>query len=304
MSMKKKKHSQTKKPSNKEYIVISASIEDYVPFDIRSNKPMCYKENTLEPNTSSLVLQEVEEVEFITRPKEKKNTLQYYAPNNVGILLSISQKSLSKARNLYKEHLNPTKINHLDNLGDLGKRETIIKKSQIVYDFIEEIQIAIVFGFNALEAFVNLSIPNNYEYRTSPTNKGIVEIYDKKAIERWTNLQTKLGDILVNIYETSDIRKTKLWNNFLEFEKMRNEITHQKSIGDTDFYKKYLKGNTFTFCECPSEIIKFFYQALEDQNRTNPLWPWVIDRDASLPVSYDYDPSNFEIIGNIFEGKQ
>lgn len=155
-----------------------------------------------------------------------------------------------------------------------------------------------------MEAFANLSIPNDYKYLSPPNSKGVVEIFDKQAIERWTSLRVKLSDILVEIHETPDIKKTKVWGQYLEFEKMRNQIVHQKSIEDTDFYKKYLQSSIFTSCATPIEVIKFFYAALHEKNQTNPLWPWIVNMKASLPVSYNYDPGKFEVIGNIYEGEK
>lgn len=68
MSKKKKKNkSHTKDENSKEYVVFARNPESYTSFDIRSNKPLCYKEKSLEPNAASMVLQEIEEVEFPTR---------------------------------------------------------------------------------------------------------------------------------------------------------------------------------------------------------------------------------------------
>ena len=58
-----------------------------------------------------------------------------------------------------------------------------ILNTKIIYNYIEEIQTAIVFGYTALEAFSNLSIPEKYVYTAKPNSKGIVEAFDKMAIE-------------------------------------------------------------------------------------------------------------------------
>lgn len=60
-----------------------------------------------------------------------------------------------------------------------------------MYNFIETVQVAIVFGYTALETFANLSIPQNLEYKANINSKGIIKIYNKNAIERWVTLITK-----------------------------------------------------------------------------------------------------------------
>lgn len=298
------KKSTNKEQTGTDFIVITKNPEDYTPFDIRANKPICFKENPLKGGNGSMVLQEVESIKFPTKINGKNNTLNYYAPNNVGMLLSISQKSLLEAKLIYKKELNPDAVNHLEDYENMNRKETIIRKSKIMYDFIETVQIAIVFGYTALEAFANLSIPSNYQYKSDINSKGIIEIYDKKAIERWVTLKLKVSDILVEVYKTKDIKKTKLWNQFLQFEQLRNEIIHQKAIEDTKFYHKYLQKDFFNICNVPEDIIKFFYDELEGRDTTNPLWPWIIDRAAGIPMSYDYKSENLEVIGNIYEGRQ
>jgi len=47
-----------------------------------------------------------------------------------------------------------------------------------------------------------LKIPIGYEFLISIKNKGIKEVHDKNAIERWINLGEKLSKILPDIYET------------------------------------------------------------------------------------------------------
>lgn len=69
MGKKKKRKQPYLQKNSKEYVVITKHLEDYVPFDIRSNKPICYKDNS---NGGSMVLQEFEEIEFSTRIKDKK----------------------------------------------------------------------------------------------------------------------------------------------------------------------------------------------------------------------------------------
>lgn len=296
--MAKKNKTATKQQSSKEYHVITKYPSDYKLFDIRATKPICYKDSPIVGSDASMVLQEIDVIEFTTKINGKQNKLQYYSPNNVGILLSISNKSLLKAKEVYDHSLNPDKVDHLNGNGI----EWLINKSSVVYDYIENIQTAIVFGYTALEAFTNLSIPVNYEFKSEPNNKGVTEIYDKEAIERWLPLRTKISQILLEVYDTPSITQKNIWNKFLQFEEMRHEIIHQKSINQTNFYKKYFKTASFDLCCTPEEIIKFFYEERKNKEETNPLWPWIINTSNDFPISYNYKPENFEVIGNTYEG--
>lgn len=285
---------------SKEYIVVNVRPEDYIVPDIRSKKPLTYKNNN---DTGAMVLQEVDEIKFNNKFEGERNTLSYFSPNNVGILLSVANKSLDEAKQIFNESLNPQKVDHRLTSKKGGKLDNIKLDSCITYDFIESIQISLVFGYTALETFANLSIPNNYKYQPGANHKGIEEIYDKDAIERWVPLRDKISNILTEVYSTVPIKKNKVWNDFIRFEELRNEIIHQKTINETSFYKKYFKSNFFKVCSTPEEVIKFFYEERKDKYTTNPLWPWVINSKNDFPISREYNPQNFELVGNVFEGK-
>ena len=173
--------------------------------------------------------------------------------------------------------------------------------SSKVCDYIECIQTAIVFGYTALETFANLSIPEGYRYNTRNNYKGTTEVFDKKAIERWVSLKVKFQFILKEVYKTKKPELQKWWGHFLNLEKYRNDIIHQKSINNTSFYKTYFKRTIYSICESPVSIIKFFYQAHAENNRTNPLWPWLVNEQNYFPIT-EFNSKNFEVIGNLYEG--
>lgn len=286
--------------NGKEYIVVNVRPKDYKVEDTRSKKPLTFKNNN---DTGSMILQEIDEIKFNNKYDGERNTLSYFSPNNVGILLSVANKSLNKAKLIFNESLNPQKVDHRLNSKEGEKLEKIKHDSHITYDFIENIQISLVFGYTALETFANLSIPNNYKYEPGVNHKGIEEVYDKEAVERWIPLRDKISIILTDIYSTIPIKKKKIWNDFMRFEELRNEIIHQKTINETNFYKKYFTSKFFKVCSTPEEIIKFFFEERKDKTTTNPLWPWVISSKNEFPVSREYNPQNFELVGNLYEGK-
>ncbi|MBI5324631.1 MAG: hypothetical protein HZB41_05065 [Ignavibacteriae bacterium] len=283
---------------NKQGLVYCIQPEQYEIFDDRIKKPICFKsiENGIEKG--SMIFQELDEVNF------KKNPLTYFPPNNVGLLLSISKRHLSEARELFKKEIDPNVVNHSYVETTQNTNEFLINKSKIIADFIETIQICIVFGYTALDAFTNLSITENYEYKVNVKNKGIIELYDKKAIERWIGLSDKVSKILTEIYKTKKIETTKFWSYFIKLENYRHDIIHQKSIEKTEFYKNYFNKDIFEVCSCPELVLKFFYESQSSKQRTNPLWPWLINKEKEFPISTDFNSQNFEVIGNLYEGKK
>ena len=169
-------------------------------------------------------------------------------------------------------------------------------------DYIECLQTAIVFGYTSVETFVNLSIPNEYTFETKNDSKGIKETYDKAAIERWLSLKMKLQYVLKEIYKTKNPESQKWWGHFSNLEEYRNEIIHQKSIKSTSFYKAYFKKSIFQACESPLSVFRFFYETHAENNRTNPIWPWLVNDKNYFPVNLQYDSQDFEVIGNVHEG--
>lgn len=269
----------------------------YDIFDIRINKPIWYREIKDSKEVGSMVFQEMDEVNF------SKNPFNFFAPNNIGMLLSISQRYKGFAKELYDNKINPRKVSHSYVDTDKDKKKFLQEQSIIAADYIELIQISIVFAYTAIESFVNLSIPEDYEYKVNVKNKGITEIYDKTAIERWVSLCDKISNILTQVYNTSKIESQKFWSRFKALEKNRHNIIHQKSINRTEFYKEYFKENIFKQIDCAEEILQFFYDAHAKDNRTNPLWPWAIGKEKVFPTA-EFVSDNFEVIGNLYEGKK
>lgn len=282
---------------NKQGLVYCIQPDQYDIFDDRISKPICIKKIEKGVETGSMVFQELDEVNF------PKNPLAYFPPNNVGLLLSVNKKHLNQAKEIYKNDIDPNKVNHSFAATTMDKKQFLKNKSKTIADYIETIQVCIVFGYTALEAFANLSITDDFEYKVNVKSKGITELYDKKAIERWVTLGEKLSKILPEIYETKKIDSNKFWDYFVKLEKYRHDIIHQKTIERTDFYKTYFHKDIFEICACPETVLKFFYSAHADKQKTNPLWPWLINKDKEFPLTTDFKSENFEVVGNLFEGK-
>ena len=286
-----------KTKNHKTGLVVGLFPEQYQIADPRLNKPVCHQQIEDGKITGSMLLQDLE-----TAQVEEGKEVIYFCPNNIAVLLSISSKSLDKARKLHGEFFHSPSVEfRLDKIEE-DKKTFLNRVSSTVCDYIEHVQTAVVFAYTALETFANLSIPEGYSYHTENKSKGIRETYDKEAIERWLSLKIKIQHILREIYCTKRVEHQKWWGHFSNLEKYRNDIIHQKTITSTSFYKEYFKIAVFQSCESPLPIIKFFYEAHAENNRTNPIWPWLVNDKNYFPVSVQYNSSNFEVIGNLHEG--
>jgi hypothetical protein len=285
------------KKNNKTVLVVGLLPQQYQIADIRLNKPVCHQQIEDGKVTGSMLLQDLETT-LIGEGKE----ITYFCPNNIAVLLSVSSKSLAKAKQLYEEFFNSPSIEFRPEKIEGDKKAFLNRVSKTVCDYIEHVQTSVVFAYTALETFANLSIPYGYTYQTENKSKGIVEIYDKEAIERRLSLKVKFQYILRKIYDSEKLERQKWWGHFSNLERYRNDIIHQKTINTTSFYKEYFKKTIFQACETPLPIIKFFYETHAEHNRTNPIWPWLVNEKNYFPVTTQYDSKNFEVVGNIYEG--
>lgn len=89
-------------------------------------------------------------------------------------------------------------------------------------------------------------------------------------------------------------------SRFIELEKLRHSIIHQKTIEHTEFYKEYFNYSIFELCGVAEKIIQFFYENCLYDFSTNPLWPWITGKEDIFPRSH-YNPDWFEKSGSIYD---
>ncbi|CED57371.1 putative uncharacterized protein [Aliivibrio wodanis] len=278
--------------NSKSSLVVGLTPHGYKISDLRMTKPTFH---FVKDGSGSMLIQELDTVKL-----NRSRKISYFVPNNIGMLISISSKASNRANKIFNQKFKNSSY-ELDVTKLTGnKNDAISAISTDVYDYIEEIQSAIVFAYTALEAFANLSIPQDYVYQIKKNSKGISESYDKTAIERWLSLKTKIKSILPELYGTSVVDKHTWWGQFVTLEEYRNEIIHQKSIGSTEFYKPYFKDSIFNIINCIESVISFFYVAHHANGKTNEVWPWLKEH-ADIP-SVEFQQSQFEVTGNVYQG--
>lgn len=112
--------------------------------------------------------------------------------------------------------------------------------SDVVYPFIEASMKAQIFMAMAIEAFLNLMIPNNYKY--SRMRKGKTEELSKEDIERKCSFEEKV-EIISLIKKLSDLKQQKFWPISLDVISLRNDIIHWKTLGTpfSNYEKTYIR---------------------------------------------------------------
>lgn len=282
--------------SKKLTLVVGINPDNYEIDDYRLRKPIWHQKKENDHIVGSGLFQELD------RLRVNNNEITYFQPNNIAILLSISQKQLKLAKVFFDTQFDNSK-NELNYFNHPGNRKKFIgEKSKAICDYIELVETSVVFSYTSLEAFSNISIPKNYNYSYKNKSKGTVEIYDKEAVERWISLKDKISIILPDIYGVKKPTLKKWWSDFINLENYRHDIIHQKTIGSTEFYKKYFKENIFRICNTAETVIQYFYDETAKQNRTNIMWPWLRKTKSEFPISFEFDELNAEVIGNLYEG--
>jgi hypothetical protein len=94
---------------------------------------------------------------------------------------------------------------------------------------LERIIESVLLAFTAIEAFANETIPDDYileHYRTSDV---ILEISDKREIERFVSLDEKLHRILPEIIGCVSPKGTRSWQEYKQLKRTRDRIVHMKT---------------------------------------------------------------------------
>lgn len=151
-------------------------------------------------------------------PLTKKKHLTLVLPNATALCLNASERAWESAREMRKV----AKI-------DSSIKATVqFDSTGISFDFLERVMESIVMAVTALEAFVNDNIPDDFEYHTHKKNKVILEVMDKKAIERWISLDEKISEVIPKAKSIKSPKGTKCWEGYVELRRVRDRIVHLK----------------------------------------------------------------------------
>ena len=143
-----------------------------------------------------------------------KEQLSFGIPSAAALYLEISDKAFGEAFRLKKMAFTRTNKNEM--------------RPEFIFEYFEQMAVAVVFGYTALEAFANVCIPEAYYFEKK--HKEIYAALGKENIERQVDLETKLRKILPEVLKSEKIAGTKLWQDFRYLKEIRDRFIHIKSF--------------------------------------------------------------------------
>ncbi|MEG6165184.1 hypothetical protein [Enterobacter ludwigii] len=208
--------------------------------------------------------------EVISAKIERKK-ISFSRPNEISLSMNIAKKSLDKALEIRSAIIKLIQPNQKNNFYGDGLDH--------IYDYLEEVQKTIIFSYKAIEALCNSAIPEDYTYKKDLSKKGISEIYNKSAIERWLSTSEKVSKILPDVYKCPSPSNQNFWGHFKKLEELRNEIIHSKSSTSSKLLSEILSSDIDKyFKSCESMLLYFF--KVDKQNHFFPL----TSKISELPI--------------------
>lgn len=137
-------------------------------------------------------------------------------------------------------------------------------KHSDIYDYLEKLQISVLFTYTAVEAFANVAIPENFTYERI-NSKQIREVLSKTAIERWCTTSEKVGDVLPLVFGVDSPKDQDYWTDFKSLEDVRNAIVHPKTVDsnlnmESSFFEGFFKEVIFRYLQAVRDIIEYYAQ--------------------------------------------
>lgn len=187
-----------------------------------------------------------------------KNTrIEFSTPNLISMFINVSHKAFIESTNTYRKFIKPK-------LGNGKTAEFKDDELTQLYDYLEAVKISVIFAYNSIEAFANISIPDDFKYENK-NNRGIKEIWDKEAIQRWMTTSEKLTNILPELRNLGNPKGEKFWSDFKNLEQLRNDIIHPK-LGSEELntsntiHKKFFNEEVFKWIKSTGDVLRFYCQ--------------------------------------------
>jgi len=149
--------------------------------------------------------------------------------NLTSMILNISDEAFKKAKEILDNKLTPFLQTDTTNSfywfgGDKEKNS---------FDFIEQLFVAVIFAYTAVECFVNNCIPENFEEERQVSKNGVVtlERVNKDWITRYDTLDHKLKSVLPPIYKYKfEANELSFWQEFKILKNLRDNSVHPKTL--------------------------------------------------------------------------
>jgi len=148
------------------------------------------------------------------------------------------------------------------------------KSEAILFELMQKRMASIVFAHTALEAFANEVIPENAVVTNERDDKKCTETYNKSQIERYINLDEKIGTILPQLYGVESPKGKKIWQEYLKLKTLRDRIIHiksddRKSVSPEDetIWKELLNKRNPDFSLEAKGIIGYLIEKVKEKPR-------------------------------------
>ncbi|MCX6187408.1 MAG: hypothetical protein NTU43_10500 [Bacteroidetes bacterium] len=204
-------------------------------------------------------------------------------PNDVALYSSISDKNIELAKTLGKKLFYRN-----DRLTTFVPQES----ESDYYDFFEFIVTGIITAYTAIECFVNICI--DYDFKFEEQKNGIVhKIYTKSGIEREFSLKEKIKNVLPKSIGVKPPTSEPWWNEFLELEKLRDEVIHSKESKSDYRYSQYLDTKVYKTIDAHKLLIKYYCKALLNRNDAIlTKLPYGFGNDQTSPIVLEENSFN------------
>lgn len=224
--------------------------------DVRQLRPIIFHEK---PTSTAVVTQPTEYFAL------NGCHLEFSTPNNISLFVSIASRETAVAKKLYGSLIGSKVSAGAKTIQFRGRNLTRL------YNYLEHVQSGIVAIYTAIESLSNVAIPSTYRLEIK-NNKGVTEVWDKAAIERWHKTSEKIGTIVPQILGVQSPKELRVWAPFKQLEEIRNEIVHQKTTNsktpqvDSHFLRKLLAPDIFDKVSAGFSLIRYF--CLQDTAHT------------------------------------
>lgn len=203
----------------------------------------------------------------------KDKVLTFALPNITGMFLDFSYT-------LWEESelaLNSDEKFQLSTSKHVPSNYMNAESEDYIFDALQKRMGSIVFAFSALESFANENIPSEYIYKKLRDDGRCVEEYQKDQIERYLNLDVKLGNILPPIMNVNSPKGKELWGKYKIIQNLRDRIIHSKSNDrkssspqDKTIWNELFSDNHTNCALLAKEIIGYFLTKIPKEKR--PRW--------------------------------
>jgi hypothetical protein len=200
------------------YPVILKGMERTLPPDWRLQAWSTLAEPFADPQTGYVFPAGAEVVQYSYVRWGRGHALGLPVPNGTAVFLNLSGTAYHQATAL---------LNDRERLSTRGSNSVFLKDADGI-TWTENMAAAVVFAVSALEAFANETIPEDYIWTRPAGGKQRQKGYDRREIERFLPLDTKLGDILPTILAAGNPRDTETWVRYLELKETRDRLIHLK----------------------------------------------------------------------------